>query len=103
MQRLMRRPSSCGTPNEPAGHGSICTRSKSSMPRLRIAACHTGSALSAVMAFIASPNRSAGRMSSCAVHSRMTPSGTDTTTSYARSSPGGTTIASISRFTGAPA
>ena len=62
MQRLIRRPSSWATPNVPAGHGSICTWSKSSMPRRRSAACHSGCSFTATMAVIDSPKSSAGRM-----------------------------------------
>ena len=47
MHRLMRRPSSWSTPKEPAGHGSICTCSKSSMPRRCMAARHSGSSFTA--------------------------------------------------------
>ena len=103
MQRLMRRPSSWATPNEPAGHGSICTLSKSSMPRRRIAACQSGCSFTPMIASIASPKSSAGRMPSCTVHDRTSPAVTDTTTSIASSRPGGTSSASTSRSTGAPA
>ncbi len=83
MQRLMRRPSSCSTPNEPAGQGSIWTESKSSIPRRRSAACHSGCTRSFVMASNDSPKSSAGRIPGRGVQDRTSPDDTETTTSIA--------------------
>ena len=94
MQRLIRRPSSCATPNEPAGHGSIWTASKSSIPRRRSAACHSGFTRSFVMASYDSPNSSAGRIPVRTVQDRTSPDVTETTTSIASSPALGTTSAS---------
>ena len=64
----MRLPASIGKPKLPAGQGSIWTLSKSSIPRLCIAARQYGSARTASIARMDSSNRSDGLTSSSSSH-----------------------------------
>ena len=96
MQRLMRRPSSCGDA-EVAGRPRVDLHLvEVVMPRRRIAACQSGCSLHADDGDSDSPNSSAGRMPSSTVHDRISRAVTDTTTSIASSRPGGTSRASTS-------
>ena len=98
----MRRPSSNGMPKFPVGHGSIWTLSKSSMPRLRIAACHSGFSCTATIALIASSNSNAGRTSGRSSHETVSPEGNATIASTTAHSGLGTMSSRTRRSTVSP-
>ena len=102
MQREIRRPSSRSKPKLPAGHGSIWTRSKSVMPRARIASCQSGCFWSAAMARIESSNRSAGRTPSTSVQDTTVAATGSTTASMTRQSGPGTIVIRTWRSTRSP-
>jgi len=86
--------------NDPAGQGSICTVSRSSMPRRRMAACHSGFSFRAMMARSDSSNSRPGRIPSTSTNDRTSPLVTDTTISMTCASGPATMIVRTSRSTG---
>lgn len=79
--RLMRRSFSWSSPKVPAGHGSIWTRPRSSIPRRRIASCQRRSACRASMTPMHSSISSAGRAGPTVRNERKEPWLTETTAS----------------------